>query len=368
MKNKHILFISILSTLLTVGCFGSNDIDDVQRVDLIDDEVKSFVLGKSQISEFKDHAKDYSKGYAIRIGEDDSLKYNFKMTAEGYDSVFELSDASSQIQFKNLLANTKYTWTSTSGDYTNTGFFYTQKYAPRILSVEGIYNVRDIGGYNANDTYIKQGLVFRGSEMDEHYSLTTKGLDTMTNFLQIKTDLDLRSDKERGSAISSPLGESVTWTTFNNFKSYANLVNDETEANIQNIRNCFKVFADKSSYPIYLHCYQGADRTGTVADLLEGLVGVSEKERKIDYSLTTFSGGGDNYRDADEKSGSHVFSNIEKFIGYKVTTGSTYSEKIESYLINKIGLTQTEVNNIKDILLGKTKIDVEPKIAELYNN
>ena len=41
---------------------------------------------------------------------------------------------------------------------------------------------------------------------------------------------------------------------------------------------------------IFFHCRIGADRTGTMAYILEGLLGVPEEERLQDYELTVFSG------------------------------------------------------------------------------
>ena len=43
--------------------------------------------------------------------------------------------------------------------------------------------------------------------------------------------------------------------------------------------------------PVYFHCIYGADRTGTLAFLLESLLGVGENELAKDYELTSFSYG-----------------------------------------------------------------------------
>ena len=41
---------------------------------------------------------------------------------------------------------------------------------------------------------------------------------------------------------------------------------------------------------VYFHCAEGADRTGTLAFLIEALLGVSESDLSKDYELTTFWG------------------------------------------------------------------------------
>ena len=43
-------------------------------------------------------------------------------------------------------------------------------------------------------------------------------------------------------------------------------------------------------YSLYFHCRIGADRTGTLAYLLEGILGVSKENRYRDYELTVFFG------------------------------------------------------------------------------
>jgi hypothetical protein len=52
---------------------------------------------------------------------------------------------------------------------------------------------------------------------------------------------------------------------------------------------------------IYIHCSHGADRTGTLAYLLEGLLGVSTEDRYEDYELTTLAGQSDRTRYYDHK-------------------------------------------------------------------
>lgn len=41
---------------------------------------------------------------------------------------------------------------------------------------------------------------------------------------------------------------------------------------------------------VYFHCHGGSDRTGTLAFLIEALLGVSESDLSKDYELTSFVG------------------------------------------------------------------------------
>ena len=53
---------------------------------------------------------------------------------------------------------------------------------------------------------------------------------------------------------------------------------------------------------IYFHCRVGADRTGTTAYLLEGLLGVPDEARYEEYELTNLSGLYDRTRYYKQKS------------------------------------------------------------------
>lgn len=106
----------------------------------------------------------------------------------------------------------------------------------------------------------------------------------------------------------------------------------------------FTSLANYDNYPVYMHCWGGADRTGTVAFMVEGLCGVSEEDLAIDLEQTAFSMFGNRYR---YDNGSYLYgSTVKKMKEY---SGDTLQEKFENCAENTIGLTKAQISNIQNI-------------------
>lgn len=195
----------------------------------------------------------------------------------------------------NLIPGKTYNWkveTKTpEGDtqIVETGKFKTTG-TLRMLKVDGIFNVRDMGGWTGLKGYpIRYGKLFRGSRMSNNGSgsaiITSDGIDALLE-VGVKADLDLRTSSERNIS-SSPLGSSVSYAYENN--SYASRIYtfDEDGSSISGIKKIISWF--KEDKPVYFHCSVGADRTGTIAFLIGALCGMSEDALSKEYELTSFS-------------------------------------------------------------------------------
>lgn len=134
-------------------------------------------------------------------------------------------------------------------------------------------NMRDLGGWRAMDgKRIRYGRLFRSACFG-------KRVDTdELKRLGIKTDLDLR--KPGGNKASDEL-------------DYVNLSAPAYSAVVKEdgrkwFRKAFAVLLDEKRYPIVFHCAKGADRTGTLAAIVELLLGVDENDVAKDWELTGF--------------------------------------------------------------------------------
>ena len=94
----------------------------------------------------------------------------------------------------NLEIGTCYYWRveNVSG-VSQTRKFATKSETPRRIKIDGLTNVRDIGGVSVGGGFkVRQGAVFRGTEFDYRLKITPDGERVFLSELGIKTDIDLR--------------------------------------------------------------------------------------------------------------------------------------------------------------------------------
>ena len=155
---------------------------------------------------------------------------------------------------------------------------------------------------------------------------------------------------EGGAGTVSPLGEELNYVNidgryYTGSKGISNDLGKELFA--QEIR----LFADPDNYPIYIHCSLGRDRTGTLAFVIEALLGVNKNNLMMDYEISVFSYTGTQ----DNASVAAIRNNIRATYDYIATyDGANFAEKTENYLLS-IGITAEEIQTIKDLLLEEVK-------------
>ena len=210
----------------------------------------------------------------------------FKWDGESGD-VFEISKdedffksektvcATPQCKITNLEVGTEYFWRINDG---KTHSFHTKDNRFRFIKIDGVLNVRDIGGININ-----QGLLYRGSDMDICYQITDSGKKAFCEELKIKTEIELRHDAD--GTRPSAAGEGVTLKHLP-YKAYETVFEEEWKKAIVPI---MEFLSHEENYPVYIHCLGGADRTGMIAIYLRALCGESDRDIHLDYELTSLS-------------------------------------------------------------------------------
>lgn len=242
--------------------------------------------------------------------------------------------------------------------------FTTTSLGPRVMNIDGIYNVRDLGGYKteAGET-TRQGILYRGgalmrNDVYDHH-LTDSGKAYMSEAMGIKTEIDFRNPTEAENEGGSPIpGAELTYITLG---GYADSMNNWKSAYC----DLFKILSNENNYPIYMHCTGGADRTGTVSFILNALLGVSELELIQDYEFTSFSV----YHMRNTKEGDYKEYFAEFMSTLNSYEGETLAQKAESFLLSA-GVSKVEISNFKAIMLGKeaeTFISTDPTYTHNLN-
>lgn len=299
-------------------------------------EISKYCKGEKSFDKTNVISYTYSEDFTLTLSENDDMSESFTVSSENKTAYVD-----------NLKVGTTYYVTASVGEKTvKLDNIVTDDCCPRIINVDGVKNVRDVGGWNTLDGgKVKQGLLFRCGRMNEsntsevNIEVTKSGIETMVGYLGIKTDIDLRGngEKEIGGITSSPLGESVAYR--NTAMPYDP---DIFVGNEEQLLEVFHILSDESNYPIAFHCNIGTDRTGMIAFLVNGLLGVCEEDLYKDYCFSNFADIG----------GSRSIDGLKNHEYYKAvmnTEGDTLSEKIHNFLLN-LGVTEDEIQSVISIL------------------
>ena len=162
-------------------------------------------------------------------------------------------------------------------------------------------NTRDLGGWKAGDKAIKYGKIYRGANLDDIQEDASK-MDIVINTMHVGVDLDLRGlppGTQGGSGEKNPWKPSdpviykniQLWHYFVPSANKYYSVDVSPGVTADQYQYAVRCIIDwlKDDKVVYFHCHGGADRTGTLAFILEALLGVSESDLSKDFELTTYS-------------------------------------------------------------------------------
>jgi protein-tyrosine phosphatase len=167
----------------------------------------------------------------------------------------------------------------------------------RHLSLEGVWNFRDLGGYPAaGGRTIRWRTLFRADGLDR---LTPADLTAVAG-LGLRTVVDLRTPDEVAKARFEP-GDASAWHHLpmidvlpppDDFAEWvvSEYVADQYVAMLEgapaSVRTFLGLLTDPGAYPLVFHCFAGKDRTGILTALVLGLLGVADDDIAADYALS----------------------------------------------------------------------------------
>ena len=251
---------------------------------------------------------------------------------DGKTASYQAKNGKAEIH--NLTVGDEYEWQVKIGFMTSKPYtFKTAHQAPRLIRIDGISNVRDIGGYVTTDEKsIKQELLYRSSELDCHFNITDEGKRQLTNELGIRTEIDLRGiNGEPARAVL----DGVKHANFP-LAAYGDIF-EESQKDLY--RRIFTLLSERNTYPALIHCWSGADRTGTLCYVLGALLGIDEGELELDYELSSFSVCG---------SRSVSTEDFKKFKSLFYSFGSTARTAAENFLYS-CGVDNRTIEKIRNI-------------------
>jgi protein tyrosine/serine phosphatase len=382
---------SILALLITTSVLSACNFGMLSKEEL---QITNTQMYSQEVCDYLGAADDYEQIMALQAADiyDKQLtavSWEQQKNADKYAVILstnaEMKDGreyfvdgtKTEYTFNALIPNTKYYVKVQAFDgnsqlhETKVQSFTTQgDYCQRIVNVDGVSNVRDIGGYNAEgNSKVKYGLIYRGARLN---AITDKGIATFTQELGIKTELDVRYGTDGGKVVDmegvayKQLGmwayNSILPDTCQPKASGAGLFDERT---IDGIKGVFETIAQPENLPVYIHCTAGADRTGTICYLIGGVLGVAYEDLVQDFELTSFSEQGRRWRSSVknwEFENEGVMQNDEKnfvafgqmhslLMQYYAPNGGTLQQAIENYLTGVCDISAETIEAVRGNLL-----------------
>ena len=169
----------------------------------------------------------------------------------------------------------------------------------RLLPLVGAYNFRDLGGYPiADGRSTRWGRLYRSDTLHE---LTDQDLALLRD-IGLAGVIDLRTSTEIERTGRGVLGaEPILYVNFSvlpeaggeqqaapapRIDDVADRYLSYLEVGRSALVESFGVMAQPTNYPLVFHCQAGKDRTGVLAALVLGCIGVERSAIVDDYVLT----------------------------------------------------------------------------------
>jgi protein-tyrosine phosphatase len=251
---------------------------------------------------------------------------------------------------------------------------YEQTVASRLLLMDSVQNLRDMGGYlSSHRKATRWGKVFRSGAISRMSDRDVLRLDK----LKIKTIIDLRSENEVNAfPVSYTTAKVINLPILSDANDIISRIMEGkvrkgdgslfmqdlylqyVTLNSQAFAKALNLFLDEDNYPILFNCSMGKDRSGILAALLLAALDIPEETIFRDYVATN------DYIDlrqyADLVKG--MDTDVQEALTVVLSANETFIDlvfrkikkeygSIGQYLSEEMQLTDKQREKLKDILL-----------------
>ena len=361
-----------------------------KKIDLRPDIIKTFIETKDEkvvcgiLKEHSNQIIDYQKSYISARGLKAKLFTVLVSKDPSFVDYFVVQSSTKKIYLKALQAGQKYYYRIYGDENLKNlleeGSIETKNTPGVFCTIDGMCNIRDIGGWKTtNGERIKHGLIIRGIRTNDHDNVpifTEAGYLLLKDALKIKGEIDLRHSQDNFGQTQNIFNKDYPYITapfttcchilpsFNEGGPYHRVFDKNTPDSFNKI---FTFLSEKSNYPVFIHCNSGADRTGTICMVIEGLLGVKEEDIYRDFELTSFTPASQRWRSKINDDNTFDDSGVMQDDQYNYVAamkclrtikeeygkGKTLQEAITNYLKVVCSVSDEQINTLKEIMLEK---------------
>ena len=321
---------------------------------------------------------DYSndcKNYPIKLTWDDDGSFanatvKFWSTEDKSDlreTTVSVSNGKATASLENLYRARKYRVQVINGDDISQGFEFKTGDYPRTITMGGVHNVRDCGGFvSSYGVRTTQGLIYRGYYIDDKSNGHGKNYDAEVEKVhQEVMKIGVELDVQENSSSSGNYGRTVSCLGGADYKcltlvSYENFLK---ESSYKNLPEIFNMLAHADEKHVYFHCWGGADRTGMLDFFMSAILGVSYTDLIEEFELTTQT---NNKRcHMHNSSSAHFPKFLNAFINEwaDYDPDATVRENCEKWLIEVANVAEEDIERFREIMLpGYEDGDLNPDL------
>lgn len=259
-------------------------------------------------------------------------------------------------ELANLFRARKYRLQVINGNEVSQGYEFTTGDYPRTITMGGVHNVRDLGGYvTSYGVRTNQGLIYRGYYIDDkngghgiNYSAEVQKVQE--EVMQIGYEIDLQKSSETNGRTASALNSEATPCDYKclTLVSYASFLAQDSYKNLPEVMH---IIANSDEKHSYFHCWGGADRTGMLAFFINAICGVSYTDLVEDFELTTQTNNKRCHMHNDSNAYFPKFLNEFMNNWKDFDPEATVNENCEKWMIDVAGVDPDDIERIREIML-----------------